>query len=352
MGGASAATDPHTPGMSPPITPSAAAAGPARRPATPAVRLRASSLTDLLQLVPYLLGFHPTESVVAVLLHRRRVLLTARVDLGPPLSGLADQLARVTTRHHATGVLLAVYTESPVAALAALDAMVGDDRLPPVIDAVHVDAGRWWSHLHGGHPDGERLDGGHLAAEAVFAGLTAEADRSRVVAPAARPPADRLAELAAPLAEQVELVSSWTPQRRRDEAVRQVTAWLTGSQPVIPATEDLLRLGVLVADLDPRDAVMVLLEPECAEAMVACWSAVVAVLPDARALAPLCLLGLSAWVAGHGALLVGCVERVERCDPEYPLGRLLAQIADQAVPPSAWSTLGTESRAAVRPSAQ
>lgn len=334
--------------MSPSFTPSAAP-----------VRLRATSLTDLLQLVPYLLGFHPTESVVAVLLHRRRVLLTARVDLGPPMAGLADQLARVTARHRATGVLFAVYSASPVLALVALDGLVDDLRLPRVIDAVHVDAGRWWSLLHGGCLEGELLDRGHLAAEAVFAGLSAEPDRSRAVAAADRPPADRLTALAAPLSRQTDLIASWTPRACRFEAVRLVTAWLAdvssdvSSDPSIDScrepdvrtevlsTDELLRLGVLVADSDTRDAVMMLLEAGRAECLVACWSAVVAVLPDEHALAPLCLLGLSAWVGGHGALLVGCVERVEQSDPGYSLGRLLAQIADQAVPPSAWSSVSS-----------
>ena len=58
-----------------------------RVPGRPSVeapaRLRVRRPADFLAVIPYLVGFHPSESVVAVLCRDGRVLLTARMDLPP-----------------------------------------------------------------------------------------------------------------------------------------------------------------------------------------------------------------------------------------------------------------------------
>ncbi len=60
--------------------------------------------------------------------------------------------------------------------------------------------------------------------------------------------------------------------------------------------------------------------------------------------APLGLLGAAAWIGGNGALLNCCVERLERDDPGYTLGRLLSDLSDRALPPSLWDELGGDLR--------
>ena len=303
-------------------------------------------MTDLLQLVPYLLGFHPVESAVAVLLRRRRVLLTARVDLGEAVAGLSDHLARISRVHGADGVVLVACTSSPTAARTALESLTCDERLPPVLDAVHVDDGRWRSVLHDA---GGVIESGRLAAEAVYAGLVAASDRSHAVAAAQPPPTQRLAALAATTRAAQVLVAGRTREARVADAVDLVSRWPGGvvaadaAVPLEPS--ELVRLGVLVGDVETRDELIMMLRTDNADAMVACWSEVLTVLPDELAVGPLCLLGLAAWVSGNGALLVRCIERADQCDPGYSLTRLLGQIADQAVPPSAWSRMGGFGRA-------
>ena len=64
-------------------------------------RITLSRPGDILGVVPYLVGFHPEESVVAVMLRSGRVALTIRVDVPPP-SGAADlaaQIARLVVQH-------------------------------------------------------------------------------------------------------------------------------------------------------------------------------------------------------------------------------------------------------------
>jgi hypothetical protein len=59
------------------------------RPQTP-TRLKVRRPDDLLAVIPYLLGFHPDESLVAVFVRSGRVILTARMDLLPEAD---DELA-------------------------------------------------------------------------------------------------------------------------------------------------------------------------------------------------------------------------------------------------------------------
>ena len=44
-------------------------------------RMTVRHASDLLAVIPYLVGFHPSESIVAVLMRSGKVALTMRVDL-------------------------------------------------------------------------------------------------------------------------------------------------------------------------------------------------------------------------------------------------------------------------------
>ena len=74
---------------------------------------------------------------------------------------------------------------------------------------------------------------------------------------------------------------------------------------------------------------------------------VVALSPPEVASAPLGLLGVAAWISGDGALLNCCAERLERSDPGYTLGHLLAEISERALPPSLWDELVDDLRSEV-----
>ena len=81
-----------------------------------------------------------------------------------------------------------------------------------------------------------------------------------------------------------------------------------------------------------RDLAWALITPTNAEDHVRLWGGVVARVPPTVAAAPLCLLGMAAWVSGAGALLNCCCERLTKVDPHYSMGRLLADISERAVP--------------------
>jgi hypothetical protein len=74
----------------------------------------------------------------------------------------------------------------------------------------------------------------------------------------------------------------------------------------------------------------------------------VARVPPTLAAAPLCLLGMAAWVSGAGALLNCCCERLAEVNPHYSMGRLLADISEKALHPSRWQQMGRDVQAELR----
>jgi len=124
-------------------------------PARRAGVVRLTELADIVNAVPHLLGFHPTESLVAVAMtgRRERLSFSMRVDL--PDDGdeeqVVDVCVRAMSRARAEAVLLFVYTDAaPADGSLPRDAFVEQlfDALPmPVRDALLVGAGRVWSYV-------------------------------------------------------------------------------------------------------------------------------------------------------------------------------------------------------------
>ncbi len=127
----------------------------------PPIRVRLRSIADVVQAVPYLLGFHPANSLVVVSTRgkRRRVGLTARVDL--PAAALADACARSLVesirRNGADEALVVLYPPSGDRAHPALRplerAFQRELNEAGILlgDVVCVSDQRWWS-LHCADP--------------------------------------------------------------------------------------------------------------------------------------------------------------------------------------------------------
>jgi hypothetical protein len=121
------------------------------------VRLRLRSSSDVVEAVPFLVGFQPENSLVVLSLRgkRSRLGLTARVDLPPP--DAVDECARAFVnyleRDKAVRALVVVYPPTGGAAhpvvrpLAdALTVQLAHAGIE-VADAICVSEGRWWSLL-------------------------------------------------------------------------------------------------------------------------------------------------------------------------------------------------------------
>ena len=98
--------------------------------------VRVSGPADLIEMVPYLLGFAPVESIVIVGITDSRVSVTARVDLTAGEQVAATALDRVIAQSD-TAISIA-YTEQPVPQWL-------HQPHPALRDSLLVSDGRWYS---------------------------------------------------------------------------------------------------------------------------------------------------------------------------------------------------------------
>ncbi|MDX5456885.1 DUF4192 domain-containing protein [Micromonospora tulbaghiae] len=159
---------------------------------TEPARLSVRSPADMVAAVPYLLGFHPADSVVVVAVRGRRVVFAARGDLPAPGADpgpAARHLAQVVARQDADAATVVGY--GPAAWVTGVVDAIGDALTATgvvVLDALRVTDGRWFSYLcvepSCCPPEGTPYDlaASQVSAAAVFAGQVALPDRAALAA--------------------------------------------------------------------------------------------------------------------------------------------------------------------------
>jgi hypothetical protein len=157
--------------------------------------LTVRSPADLIAAVPYLLGFHPVDSLTVVAVRDNQVIFAARHDLPEP--GIGEDAADSEARHVAMVVArqdvqgATVIGHGPAARVTPAALRLGDalDRLGiPVLDVLRVTDGRYWSYLCEEPsccpPEGLPCDSDStaVAAAATYAGQVALPDRESLAA--------------------------------------------------------------------------------------------------------------------------------------------------------------------------
>ena len=306
-----------------------------------ATALTLRSPGEIAAVVPYLTGFVPHESLVAIGLRKRRVGLTMRIDLADLQSSIGEVVSAMR-KDRATACLLVVLTALPssdglpmAACVELLERRLGARGIE-VPEALLVRAGRWFSYRC-------------IRACCPAAGAPVEPASPSVVATYAY-------DGRVVLASRAELVESVTPQVPLGPAIAQrlqeaalaelddrgdpvgelarwaaaLDAWEQRPTTLPPADVAALAVGlhlVSVRDavaswgLRRHDALLGLLGQLCR-----------AVVPPDDA--PLC--SVLAWVAysqGNGALARVALERALATDPSYSLAQLLLAALAGMLPP-------------------
>lgn len=296
---------------------------------TPA-RLAVRTVDDLVGLVPYLIGFHPRESLVVIVLRDGRVEVTARADLaevaGP--DPLAYLIGRLFDRFPTAEAWFLVYSDDEELAwdvLSTCAALCGVMRLGRVI---HVTAEQWRADAPGGATGSVRVSS--AAVEAAVIGLPVRRSREELEALVAGPDdaeVDELFELFDRVSTEVAELSPRSRRRLLQRLLRR------GGERV---RADWVRLAVLVAEPEAAVGLVAELRSEDAAHLVSVWTQVVRHCLVPYLPTPLGLLGAAAWLTGDGAMASICLERIIRVDPGSPLARLLDAIVGEVLPPSAW----------------
>ncbi|MFT3861108.1 DUF4192 domain-containing protein [Micropruina sp.] len=313
---------------------------------SPVARVR--DLHDLLGVIPHLLGFHPEESLVVLVVVDGQVELTARADLVDlePEGHLEVLLDRMMLRWPAARVWLVGYSASERQGWRMLrrgrlhlgDALAGEPLC--------VSRGRY----RVGSADGPRYGydpaTAPSAAAATVHGLQARPNRAAVrrsICDDSVPSLGAECSLARAL-QRVAVLDSAALPAEMDAAVAAGLA-----APANQAPDDLVWLALLSTDPQARDRALLAITSDSSEACVALWSQVVRACPHGLQGQPLALLGWSAWVSGDGAMQSICLEELERLGESLPLQRLLDRLNHAMVPPSFWNDLRAELLDAVQP---
>jgi hypothetical protein len=304
--------------------------------------IRATSVPELLALIPGLLGFQPQESLVCVLVCGGRVAVTARAGLPEAMlpGGLKTILDRLWGRFPDALGCFIVYRRSGVEANTLLRSCA-QLRGTAFAFGCHV-AGEVWTT-----PEGRSGIVPEPPPAAAIAGHVGSRDEL-----AARlEPDPPLAGRDALLDEQTAVLERLPP------AARQARLEAILGLPTPTRGEHILA-GLLVQEAAARGAAVTALTRRNAEAMADFWIAAARKLPGRLRPQALGLAALASWACGDGALQAVCLERARldlglsdeaftaaclRRDEAVPaLLRVNCLLNLQVVPPTAWDAVRAE----------
>ncbi len=321
--------------------------------AVPTLSLRTA--VDVLTAVPYVLGFHPHDSVVLLGLGGSRLIVQARADADPgvPAEALAEQVIGLLPRSRVDATMLVGYGPAGLVepVLAALRDRLAGVGLP-VWEVLRTQAGRYWSLLCQDRSccpaEGIRYDptGTVVAAQATLAGLVAlpsRRDLERSLAPVTGPAAEAMAVATA---------------RARQRLADLVVVPRGGAGAVVPVALRALRLAVARhragGRLDDDEAAwlcVVLTHTRVRD--IACelagrdpavhaelWRDLTRRADPALVPAVATVAAFTAWRLGEGTVAAVAVDRALTADPRYPLALLLREAISAGLPPSVWSGPG------------
>lgn len=308
--------------------------------------LRLTSPVDLVAIVPYLLGFAPTDSIVVIVFQGETIKRTARVDSVHSVSQAAS-LAQGIQHAEGDSVVIAAYADGVDDAAHDLEdfaAALAETVTSPVeilskvavgtVEDAYRDLATGETGVH------SELRWRPAVVEMVGRGLAPAPSRESIEARIA-PGSEALPEgFARGFAHAMSRIATWDPQNVA-QALRDGLAELLG-QP----DPDGRSLGLLAAltTTDPgRLAALRELNPETAPMHVELWSRLARITDGHAALAPLMLAGLSGWLSGDGVLLNAAGDAMDAIlgqdDPERWMLSTIGFIVSNCYPPRGWAML-------------
>lgn len=326
---------------------------------------RISGPAELLQAVPYLLGFHPTRSLVLVGLHDERLVVTARLDLTHAVIGGIPHAVSAMMRGGSTSFVAVIYDDDEDVGDVDLDELDDDaeeshSQWDVVYGALRVELRRldaqlrdvlvvsddhWWSltcdDFECCPPEGRPLPDApsSFTTAAMVEGVVALPTRTAVAESLAPlPDAERAAlHLAIRDAERSAVKQTVDGHARRWELSLKraiFRAARDSDEPgwSAPPDETLARFGAALAVTSLRDAVWLAVDGDRLDGR-ALWRELGRRLPGPYDAAPLFLFGWASWRAGDGALAGIAAERAIASNPNYHAADLLLAALRSGVDP-------------------
>lgn len=356
-----------SPSGSPSGSPSAALPGSFEHPV---VTMRSPG--DMVDALPFLLGFFPSDSIVALGLQgpRRRQGGTVRIDI--PAAEIwpeaAEEVARFLValsahRDRSPDAVILYLCRDPAAEqdgravfeelrpLAGLLTAAFDSAGIPVQDALCVSQGRWWSYTCDnascctveGTPVDRPGSTPAVAAAAAYAGIRVRGSLKElhqelepVTAPSAEDQLQAFEDAIPALVEELHRPGGREEVRERTTVLvdAAVARFRAGAQEVSP--DEAARLVLGLQDRVARDRAAEWLDPPDVEHAQRLWRFLArrcAAPFDNQAAAPLSLLGWTAWVTGDHVTARVALGRALAADPDYTFAQLLYEAVNAGADP-------------------
>lgn len=300
-------------------------------------RLRVASAGELTEIVPYLLGFTPQDSMVLMAVDQGRVSVTARADLADvrapgQVEDLCDRLHRHNPRAHFLALAYTDQADTGWDLLRRVDRHLGAERVAIRL----LVAGDTWYDAQGGSGAVDRY--GPLAAQAAVQGLRRDNQRSDLAA-RFQPP-----ELTEELRQTVVAALGSLPSGHEvDDRIR-LTHRLIADHAADGGghltSYDAARLTTLIQARAGSDLALGMIgRPVGAEQHLALWTRVVQHTPHQLAEEPLHMAAVCAWIVGDGAasnVALELAERINTAPTHTPPRGLLELVNEHVLPPTAW----------------
>ena len=317
--------------------------------------------TDAIAALPHLLGFAPTESLIAVWVRDGAVALTQRIDLPgrADADAVAAHLVRTARPAQAAEVLVVIVSAEPhpplglpyeplVTAVIAGAESAGVD----VLDALLTDGVRYWSYrCQEGccPPQGRVVEVAAHDRMAVAFGAPAP-DRRREALAGDWAPDARASAAVEPIIEEWESDRDADIERAERLAARSaLEAWRDAQITAIDAAlssgeaadrTQLARLLVGLGDVRVRDTIVwERAQVDGTESACRLLTDALRAAPDGYVAPVATVLALLYWQSGDGARASIALERALDDDPEYRLAHLVSESVGSGIPPGAWRQL-------------
>lgn len=320
---------------------------------SPRAAFTARTPVDLVAIVPYLLGFHPADSVV-LLTFGPGEAFHARVDLPGSAAGQQEvvaMLAGVARQHRVGRAAVLLYTEDPSAARSVHDLVVPAllSAGTEVIDVLRVGPERFHSACDVDDPGtAYDLSTHPFTAAQVLEGKVTHRSRADLAATldvVDTADARAVAEAADRFDDELHGVSQFArvPRLRRELADhgrwvrRTIRRHVRLGTPL--SVDDAGRLLLLMSMVPVRDVAWAEMSRPTAHQHLDLWRDLLRRCPTDLVPPAASLLAFAAWLAGDGALAWCALDRSAEVDPEYSLADCVAGLLERAVPPSVWTPL-------------
>jgi hypothetical protein len=310
---------------------------------------------DLLAAVPFLIGYHPDNSLVLIALRGHQLGLAMRVDYPREIDlDQVDSLATHLVREGADGALIVAYVPGSTFDSESLLAPLRDAlclRNIAIRECIEVRDARWRSTICIDHeccpPEGSPLpviSESRLAAEQVLDGrpLPYESNAAFMESIALDTTPDQLTTA-------LGKVRTINYEKAGVHQLQQAGAWAVDRLVSGFAHDGFIRDYDLLAlvlvrldDLTVRDYAMGLVTPENIDSVWALWRAVLKIAPKGFIAPVATLFSAVSYERGDGALATRALDRAFADDLRYPLAVLMRRVYAAGWPAHSFAAMRSE----------